>query len=105
MSWHNKEKPGQLNVAGLFFLLTMIFQNGKVKIRRGARVVEWGTLLRCCTFGYRGFESRPLRIVINLNIFNGEVRKRLNRAVLKTAVAAMSPWVRIPPSPPNKNKQ
>ena len=33
--------------------------------------------------------------------FIGEVRKRLNRAVLKTAVAEMSPWVRITPSPPS----
>jgi hypothetical protein len=30
----------------------------------------------------------------------GEVAERLNAAVLKTAVGASLPWVRIPPSPP-----
>jgi hypothetical protein len=29
--------------------------------RRGGRVVECGSLENCCTFGYREFESHPLR--------------------------------------------
>ena len=28
---------------------------------RGGRVVECGSLENCCTFGYREFESHPLR--------------------------------------------
>ena len=33
---------------------------------------------------------------------HGEVRERPNRAVSKTAVGVTRPWVRIPPSPPNR---
>jgi hypothetical protein len=36
------------------------------------------------------------------NTSNGEVTEWTMVAVLKTAVAAMSPWVRIPPSPPRR---
>ena len=32
----------------------------------------------------------------------GEVAERFKAAVLKTAVDVSPPWVRIPPSPPNK---
>jgi hypothetical protein len=60
----------------------------------------------------RGFFSRPCQVVAGLNeavewateARDGRVAEWFKAAVLKTAVGASSPWVRIPPRPPLSQK-
>ena len=54
----------------------------------------------CRVTPYRGFESHPLRHGPERS---GEVPEWSNGAVSKTVDRASGPWVRIPPSPPDRN--
>ena len=61
-----------------------------------------GLLIRYTSFkAYRGFESLSLRT--KDNIIYGEVTEWSNVLVLKTRVPSREPWVRIPPSPHERN--